>query len=109
MKKAIYTIALMAGVLFANGQSAAQREVTAQDNVQNAEQSLKAAKQQLMETYPAYKKDAEAQIKTNNDSIESIRERMVKPRRSPSNDAAKKRIDELEDRNDDLRNRLYTQ
>jgi hypothetical protein len=107
MKKAIYTIALTGATLLSYGQSPAQKEVAAKDNVVNAEENLKLAKQELNETYPAFKKDAEAQIKANTDSIEVLRAGMVKPRRSPANDAAKKRIDEYENRNDDLRNRLY--
>ena len=109
MKKTIYTIALMAATILAHGQSPAQKEVIAKDNVQTAEENLKVAKQQLTDTYPAFRKDAEEQIKANDESIACLREKMVKPRKSAANDTAKKEIDKLEDRNDDLRNRLYTQ
>jgi len=107
MKKIIYTIVLMGATILAHGQSPAQKEVIARDNVQAAEENLKVAKQQLVDTYPAFRKDAEDQIKANDESITCLKENMVKPRKSAANDAAKKEIDKLEDRNDDLRNRLY--
>ena len=109
MRKAVYTILLMGASLLTYGQSPAQKEVTAKDKVVNAEENLKLAKQQLLDTYPAFKKDAEKQIKDNDQTIEYLRAHMVKPRRSPANNEAKKKIEDLENRNDELRNRLYIQ
>ena len=109
MRKTVYAILLMGASLLTYAQSPAQKEVTAKDKVVNAEKNLKLAKQQLLDTYPAFKKDAEEQIKANDENIECLRAGMVKPRRSPANDDAKKKISELENRNDDLRNRLYIQ
>ena len=110
MKKTLYTIiVLMAVTILAYSQSPAEKEVAAKDNVQLAEENLKLAKQQLLDTYPAFKKDAEIQIKANDETIECLRASMIKPRRSPVNDEAKKKIDDLENRNDDLRSRLYIQ
>ena len=109
MNKTLYAIVLIGTSILVHAQSPAQKEVAAKDKVVTAEENLKVAKQQLLDTYPAFKKDAEKQIKDNDETIEYLHAHMIKPRRSPANDDAKKKIDDLENRNDDLRNRLYIQ
>ena len=109
MKKTICTIILIVATVLSYCQSPAEKVIIARDNVQAAEENLKLAKQQLIDTYPAYIKDAQKQIHDNDVAIKCLRVNMIKPRWSPSNTEAKKKIEDLVNRNGDLRNRLYIQ
>ena len=108
MKKAIYILTLMTGALYAHCQTPAQNEVKAESKVEGAKENLKKAEKELDAAYPAFKKDAEMQISANDKKIKELRAQFVKPNRSPANDDAKQKIDALENRNVELRNRLYT-
>jgi hypothetical protein len=88
-------------------QTPAQNEVKAEGKVEAAKENLKAAEKELDAAYPPFKKDAEMQISANDKKIKEFRAQFVKPSRSPLNDDVKQKIDDLEKRNVDLRNRLY--
>ena len=107
MKKTLYTLAIMAGSLFAHSQTPAENMVAAQVRVECAKAELAVAQKQLTAAFPPFKKDAQMQIKINDKSIADLRTAFVKPFRSPINDASKVKIDDLEARNIDLRSRLY--
>jgi hypothetical protein len=108
MNKTIYTIALMASISCAYGQTPAQNETKAEDKLDTKKSEVKQAQRELDAAYIPFKKDAEVQIKANDEAIKELRRNLVKPGRSAANDDSKKKIDALEDRNVELRSRLYT-
>jgi hypothetical protein len=107
MKKTIYTVGLMAVALMAHSQSPAQNEVKAEQNVEAAKTNLKIAQQNLDAAYIPFRKDAEVQINANDQAIKDLRAKLIKRSKSPENNARRQKIDVLEKRNVDLRNRLY--
>ncbi len=107
MKRTIYTIMIMTLSLLAHSQTPAENMIAAQDKVACAKAELDIAQKELAAAFAPFKKDAMVQIKANDRSIADIRANLVKPFRSPANDASKQKIDDLENRNVDLRDRLY--
>ena len=112
MKKLIYTIplcaVLMAGMILTGCQTPAQKEDAAKENVQNANEQLKDAKQEVNAEYPAFKRDAEVQINANENRIATLREKLnTSGGKAPLDPMRKQRIDDLERRNAELRSRLY--
>ncbi|MCW3126854.1 MAG: hypothetical protein JWO03_2512 [Bacteroidetes bacterium] len=107
MKKLIFTFAIAAITAFAFGQTTpAQKVVKTETKVDSAKARLEAAQKEQQAASDAFIKDAKRQIDANDKEIARLRSTMVKPRSSPQNDAIKKKIDQLEDRNDDLRSKL---
>ena len=107
MKKLIYSIALMTCGALAHGQTPAENMSAAEARVECAKAEVVAAEKAFDATIKPYKKDAKMQIKANDKEIADLRHGLVKPFKSPANDESKKKIDDLENRNIDLRNRLY--
>lgn len=108
MKKIAYTMAMLIVTVVASSQTPAQNEVKAEQKVEAAKINLKDAEENLDVVYMLYKKDAIVQIDANDKKIKELRARLVKPRRAHANDARINKIDELQDRNVELRKRLYT-
>lgn len=107
MKKSIFTLAamslLMTGALFTSCNSAAQKEenTTTESQDANAEEQVVAT----AEEWQAFKTDAEAKIKNNEIRIEELTVQMNKPGQV-FDDLYKNRIEELEQQNRELQNRI---
>jgi outer membrane biogenesis lipoprotein LolB len=107
MKSILYTTALMAGIILAGCQTPAQKEESAQTNVDSAKSNLNNAKAELNAEYPAFKKDADEQIMDNDKKIAKLRAKIAASGNSAVNDARSKKIDKLETMNADLKSRLF--
>lgn len=83
----------------------AQKVVKTDAKVDSAQAHLDRAKAANAAASKAYIEDTKRQIEANDKEIARLKSTMVKPRSSPQNDDIKKKIDRLEDRNDDLRNK----
>lgn len=107
MKKSIFTLAamslLMTGAIFTSCNSAAQKEenTTTESQDANAEEQVVAT----AEEWQAFKTDAEAKIKNNEIRIEELTVQMNKPGQV-FDDLYKNRIEELEQQNRELQNRI---
>jgi|ERR1051325_11109541 outer membrane murein-binding lipoprotein Lpp len=118
MKKTIFTLAvattLMAGTIFTGCQSSDAKVDAAKDKVQDAKQDLKevqkdanteAQKAANAEEWKKFKSESEIKIRDNEIRIAELREKMKKSGKTL--DALReKRIDELEQKNRDLRSRI---
>jgi outer membrane murein-binding lipoprotein Lpp len=111
MKKIIYSIAFAAimitSIMVAGCETPAQKEADAKSNVQDANEQLTDAKQEVNAEYPQFRKDEEAQIAVNETHIAEIRTRISDSGKAPLDGMREKRIDDLETRNAELRSRLY--
>ena len=110
MKKTIYYTAVLAiagGCIFSSCQSKTERENEANKKVQDAKEELKEVKKELNAEFPAFKTDAENKIAANDKRIAELREKINRPGKAPFDGLRKKRIDELEEKNAQLRSRLY--
>jgi DNA repair ATPase RecN len=76
-------------------------------NVEEAKNDLKDAKAELNAEYPTFKSDAEIRIAENETRIAELRAILNKPGKLPLDPLRKKEIDDLEERNAQLKNRLY--
>jgi predicted nucleic acid-binding Zn-ribbon protein len=112
MKKISYAVAiismLMGSITLTSCQSPAEKEQDAKANVQNAKEELSDTKQEVNAEYPQFKKDEEAQIAINETHIAEIRAKISDSGKAPLDGLRKKRIDDLEARNTELRSRLYS-
>ena len=111
MKRIIYSIAfigtMIASLTITSCQTSAQKEEAAKVNVQEANEQLNDAKQEVNADYPQFKKDEEEQIAINETRIAEIRARISDSGKAPLDGLRKKRIEDLENRNAELRSRLY--
>lgn len=107
MKKLIYTMALMTCGVLAHSQTPAENMIAAEARIECAKTEMAAAEKAYDASIVPYKKDAKMQIEANDKEIAELRRGLVKPFKSPANDKSKKKIDDLENRNIELRNRLY--
>lgn len=110
MKKTFFYAAfavIITGSVFTSCQSKEKKVENAKENVQDANQELKKAQRELSSEYPEYRTKAELKIDDNKQRIAELREKLYKPGKAPLDEMRKKRIDELEQRNNDLRNKLY--
>lgn len=107
MEKIIFALVfmMMASVAFSQS-TPAQKVVKTETKVDSAKARLDAAKKEQEAASDAFLKDARRQLEANEKEISRLKGTMVKPRSSPQNDAVKKKIDQLEDRNDELRSKL---
>lgn len=106
MKRTIFTIAMAVAAVTTFGQATpAQKVVKTDAKVDSAQAHLDRAKAANAAASKAYIEDTKRQIEANDKEIARLKSTMVKPRSSPQNDDIKKKIDRLEDRNDDLRNK----
>ncbi len=99
--------ALIAGLVLTACETKEQKVQDAKQDVQNAKQELKDAKNELNTEYPSFKKDAEAKIAANDERIAELKAKVNKPGKAPLDDMRRRKIDDLEKRNADLRARLY--
>lgn len=100
-------IALAAGSILSACESKEAKVQDAKENVQKAHQELKEAEKSLNAEYPAFKTDADIRIAENEKKIARLREELSRPGTHPLDGARKRKIDQLEQRNADLRSRLY--
>ena len=117
MKKSIFTLALgtlIAGTIFTSCDSAAKKEETAQQNVQDAKQDLKEAQKDAnaeavktanAEEWKAFKEESELRIRDNNVHIADLRVKIKKPGKVLDPLYAQ-RIEVLEKRNQELQARI---
>jgi hypothetical protein len=111
MKKIIYCLAFITLVSVSTAlvccQTPAQKEEDAKANVQDANNQLTDAKQEVNAEYPAFKRNAEEQIAINETHIAELRAKLSDSGKAPLDAMRKQKIDNLEKRNADLRSRLY--
>jgi hypothetical protein len=119
MKKAIFILAvttLMAGTVFTGCNSSAEKVEAAQDKVQTDKQNLKevqndanaeSQKAATAEEWKAFKSESEQKISDNEKRIAELKVKMAKPGKV-LDPVYEKKIDILEDKNNDLRTKLAT-
>lgn len=112
MKKSIYAFSLIVGIAAAGCQTPAQKEEKAAEKMQDAKQDMNDAKKEerreLNAEYPAFKTEGEREIDANNDRIAKLRNKLAKTGgTAPLDDARKRKIDDLEKKNADLKASLY--
>ncbi|HLP49347.1 MAG TPA: hypothetical protein VK154_00540 [Chitinophagales bacterium] len=110
MKKTMfYTLAtaIAVGTIFTSCESKQEKVEDAKEEVQEAKEELHEAQRELNPEYANFKTDAEAKIEANDKRIAELREKINKPGKAPLDDARAKRIDELQEKNAQLRSRLY--
>lgn len=100
-------VAILVGSILSACESKEEKVIDAKVNVQNAHQKLKEAERSLNAEYPAFKTDGELRIAENEKKIARLRAELSRPGNHPLDGARKRKIDELEHRNADLRSRLY--
>jgi len=104
MKRVIYalafTAAILTGMILTRCQTPAQK-------VESAKEDLKTANQELSDQYPSFKKDAEVRLAANETTIKELRSNLNKSGNGKIDEDNKKKIDDLETRNSELRSVLY--
>lgn len=109
MKKQLSKFAfgvLLASAVFTACQSKQEKVEDAKEDVQEAKEELHDAQSELNAEYPAFRTDAEAKIAANEQRIADLRAKINKGGK-PLDEARAKRIQELEEKNAQLRSRLY--
>jgi protein subunit release factor B len=110
MKKSMYfaaIAAIVAGSLVTSCESNTSRVENAEEKVIEAKEDLKEAQKELSKEYPAFRIEAEAKIDANDKRIAELSAIVNKPGDKLFDDMRRKRIEELKQKNADLRNRLY--
>jgi predicted nucleotide-binding protein (sugar kinase/HSP70/actin superfamily) len=110
MKKSMYfaaIAAIVAGSLVTSCESNTTRVENAEEKVIEAKEDLKEAQKELSKEYPAFRIEAEAKIDANDKRIAELSAIVNKPGDKLFDDMRRKRIEELKQKNADLRNRLY--
>ncbi|MBS1614269.1 MAG: hypothetical protein JST49_15725 [Bacteroidetes bacterium] len=108
MKKMFFTTAfnvMLAAFVFTSCESKQEKVADAQEEVQEAKQELSEAKAELNAEYPAYRTEVENRIKMNEERIAQLRKNIGNGGK-PLDAERAKRIDELEQKNAQLRARL---
>ena len=100
-------VTITASSIFTSCDSKEKKVEEAKEEVQDAKQDLKEAQQELNAEYPAFKTEMEVRIADNEKRIAELRVILNKPGKLPLDELRKKRIDELEEKNAQLRSRLY--
>ena len=109
MKKSMYCLTLAAIVAGATLSSCESKEKKVEDAtaaVQTDKDNLKQAQSELNAEYPAYKIDAELRIEDNDKKITRLRTELSRPGNHPLDGARRKKIDQLQEANAELRIRL---
>lgn len=96
---------MLATLVFTSCDSKQEKVQEAQEDVQEAKEDLREAKAELNAEYPAYRTDVENRIKMNEEHIAQLRKNIGNGGK-PLDPARAKRIDELEEKNAQLRARL---
>jgi len=112
MKKTIFTLAitiLMASTILTNCKSPAKKIEDAKDNVDNANAKVDEANQELsqaiLDSIQQYRKESEDLIATREKSINEFKVRLANQKIENRN-KYEKRLEELEQKNSDLKKRL---
>ena len=108
MKKTFFAMAfnvVLAAAVFTSCQTKEEKVADAQENVQEAKEELSEAKAELNAEYPAYRTEVENRIKMNEERIAQLRKNIGNGGK-PLDAERAKRIDELEEKNAQLRARL---
>ncbi len=109
MKKTISYAALaliLAGSFVTSCESNVQKVENAQENLIDAKVELKDLQIALNEEYPAFKLEAEAKIEANEKRIELLNLVIIEPNDKKLEDLRKRRIEELNQKNIILSNKL---
>jgi len=101
----LITIAIVAGTILTNCNASTQKGPGMPDMQAAPEQ--KRTQEVSPADYLAFKKTAVAKIDSNEIRIAELRAQLAKEKKSPLNDVQRQKIDTLEARNDNLRDRLY--
>ena len=110
MKKTLLFITLCSAsisVALISCESKAKKVEDATVKVEDAKTELKDAKAELNAEYPTFKSEAEMKIAANETKIAELRAVLNKPGKLHLDPIRKKQIDELEERNAQLKSRLY--
>jgi chromosome segregation ATPase len=110
MKKAIFLTAfnaIMAGFIFTSCESKQEKVEDAKEEVQEAKEELQEAQRELNAEYPTFKTDAEKKIDANDRRIAELEAKINQPGKKPLDEERRKRIEELKQKNAELRSRLY--
>lgn len=108
MKKTIFILAVttfIAGAIFTGCQSSEKKVENAQDAVAKANENLDEANQKYLADIEAYRKVITDKIDANNKSIAEFKLRINKEKKEAREDY-KKRINELEQKNNDIKKKL---
>jgi chromosome segregation ATPase len=111
MKKQMYSIAIAAitaGTLFTACQSKEKQVENQETKVENDKQNMQAAQDSLNAEYPNFRADAEKKITANDEKISRLRDGLNHAGERPLDEARRRKIDDLQRRNADLRARLDT-
>ncbi len=110
MKKTLLLLSLSTlslSVALISCESNTKKVENANVKVEDAKEELKDAKAELNAEYPTFKSEAEMKIIANETKIAELRAVLNKPGKLPLDPMRKKRIDELEEKNAQLKSRLY--
>ena len=102
----ITAIVLAVFTTFYSCESKQQKVEDAQQNLQDAKQNLRDAKNELNNEYPAFRQAEEREINDNENRIAELK-RKINTGGKPLDKDRADRIQKLEDRNAELRSRLY--
>lgn len=105
-------VACLTGTVLTSCESKQDKVQDAKEKVDDAKQDLKDAKQDaandLNAEYPAYKNEMQARIDDNDREIASLQAKLAKSGGTrPLDPARQRKVDDLKQRNADLRARLY--
>jgi chromosome segregation ATPase len=109
MKKAMHYLsiaAIIAGMTISGCQSKEKKAENAEQKVGTDQANMQAAKDTLNTEYAGFKASAEQKITDNDKKIERLKEALDRPAHRPLDDARRRKIADLEQRNADLRKRL---
>lgn len=108
MKKLLFTATLNAALtalVFTSCESKQEKVEDAQEEVNEAKEDLQDAKNELNAEYPSYRQAQEDRINMNQKRIDDLRAK-INTGGKPLDEARQKRIQELEEKNAELRSRL---
>ena len=109
MKKLLFAATLnfaLAALVFTSCDSKQEKVEDAKEEVTEAKEELKDAQQELNAEYPTYRVAQEERIAANQKRIDDLRAK-INTGGKPLDEARQKRIQELEEKNAQLRSRLY--
>ncbi len=110
MKKQIFYIAfaaIVSGGIFTSCESKQEKVEEAKEDVRDAKEELHDAQAEINPEYSTFRTDAEARIDANEKRIDDLQAVVNQPGKKPLDEARKQRIEELKERNAQLRARLY--
>lgn len=108
MKKQLLTLtglALLLGMLFTNCSTPSEKVTSAQNDVIEANKRLEVANQEQIAELAAYRRETNAKIVANNESIAAFNAR-IDSEKEEAREAYKKKVSDLEKKNTDMKKRL---